>query len=60
LLEAVAVAVHLQDVNVMCKAVQQCSCEPFGAEDFGPFFEGQIACHQCGGAFIALTEGLEE
>jgi hypothetical protein len=60
LLEAVAVAVHLQDVNVMGKAVEQCSGEPFRAEDLGPFLEGQVACHQCGGAFIALTEGLEE
>ena len=39
-LEAEAVAVHLQDVDMMSKPVQQCAGEPFGAEDFGPFFEG--------------------
>jgi hypothetical protein len=60
LLEAVAVAVHLQDVDMMGEPVQQCAGEPFGTEDFGPFLEWQVACHQCGGAFIALTEGLEE
>jgi hypothetical protein len=33
LLEAVAVAVHLQDVNVVSEAVEQDSGEALGAED---------------------------
>jgi hypothetical protein len=39
-LEAEAVAVHLDDVNMMGKPVEQCAGEPFGAEDFGPLLEG--------------------
>ena len=59
-LEAVAVAVHLQDVDVVGKPVQQCAGEPFGAKDFGPLFEGKIAGYQRRSAFIALAKGLEE
>ena len=43
LLEAIAVAVHLQDVDVMSNAVEQSA---FRAEDLGPFLEGQVAGHQ--------------
>ena len=46
LLEAVAVAVHLQDVDVMGNAVEQSAGEAFRAEDLGPFLEGQVAGHQ--------------
>jgi hypothetical protein len=46
LLEAIAVAVHLQDVNVVGEAVEQGSGEAFGAEDLGPLLEGQIAGDQ--------------
>jgi hypothetical protein len=42
LLEPVAVAVHLKDVYVMGKPVEQSAGEPFGAEDLGPFLEGQV------------------
>jgi len=35
LLQAVAVAVHLQDVDVVGEAVEQGSGEALGAEDFG-------------------------
>jgi hypothetical protein len=42
LLEAIAVAVHLQDVDVMGKPIQQSAGEAFGAEDLGPFVEGEI------------------
>ena len=43
LLEPEAVAVHLQDVDVVGEPVEQGSGEPFGAEDFGPLVEGQVA-----------------
>jgi hypothetical protein len=44
----------------MGEALEHCTGESFRGEDLGPFMEGQVACHRCGGAFIALTEGLEE
>ena len=53
LLEAETVAVHLQDVYMMGKPVQQCAGKPFGGEDLGPLFEGQIACDQSGCALVA-------
>jgi hypothetical protein len=40
LLEAIAVAVHLQDVNVVREPVEQGSGEPLGAKDLGPLLEG--------------------
>jgi hypothetical protein len=40
LLEAVATAVHLQDVDVVGEPVQQGAGEPLGAEDLSPFIEG--------------------
>ena len=46
LLEAVAVAVHLQDVDMVGKPIEQGASKAFGSEDFGPFLEGQIAGHQ--------------
>ena len=60
LLQPVRVGVHLQDVDVMGKPVQQGAGEPFGAEDIGPFVEGQVAGDQRRGALIALADGLEE
>ena len=39
LLQAEAVAVHLQDVDMMGKPVQKCAGQVFGNEDFGPFLE---------------------
>ena len=60
LLEAVAVAVHFQDVDVVGEPVEQSAGQPLGAEDLGPFLEWQVAGDQRGCAFIALTEGLEQ
>ena len=40
-LEAVALAVHLQDVHVVGEPVQHRSGEAFRAEDLGPLVEGQ-------------------
>ena len=41
-LEAVAFAVHFQDVDVMGEAVQQRPGEPFRAEDLGPLVEEKV------------------
>jgi hypothetical protein len=45
LFEAGAVAVHLQDVDVMGKAVEQGAGQPFRAEDLYSLLERQIRCH---------------
>ena len=59
-LEAVAVAVHLQDVDVVGETVQQRTGQPFRPEDFGPFVEGQVGGDQDGAPLVALAEHLEE
>jgi len=41
-----AVAVHLQDVDVVGEPIEQGSGEAFGAEHFGPFLERQVAGDQ--------------
>ena len=38
--EAIAVAVQLEDVDVMGQPVEQRAGEPFRAKDLGPFVEG--------------------
>ena len=55
-LEAVAVAVHLQDVDVVGETVQQRPGQPFRPEDFGPFVEGQVGGDQDGAPLVALAE----
>jgi hypothetical protein len=40
--EAVTVAIHLEDVDVLGKPVEQSTGEPLGAEDLGPLVEWQI------------------
>ena len=59
-LEAVALAVHLQDVDVVGEPVQQRAGEPFRAEDLGPLVEGKVGGHHCGAPLVALAEDLEE
>ena len=60
MLETVAVAVHLQDVNVVGEPVKQSAGEPLGAEHVGPLVEGQVGGDQDGAPFVALAEDLEE
>ena len=59
-IETVAVAVHLQDVNVVGEPVKQSAGEPLGAEHVGPLVEGQVGGDQDGAPFVALAEDLEE
>ena len=40
--EAVAVAVHLQDMDVVGEPVQQRAGEAFRSEHVGPLVEGQV------------------
>ena len=44
--EAIAVSVHLQDVDVVGETVQQRAGEALRAEDFGPLVEWQIGGDQ--------------
>jgi hypothetical protein len=60
MLEPVAVAVHLQDVNMMGNPVEQRAGKSLGAEDLNPLFEGKIAGDRGRSSFVALAEGLEE
>ena len=59
-LESVALAVYLQDVDVMGEPVQQCPGEALRAEDLGPFVERKVGGHHCGSPLVALAEDLEE
>ena len=58
--EPEAVAVHLQDVNVMGEAIEQRASEPLGAEHAGPLVEGQVAGDDDRAALVALAEDLEQ
>ena len=55
LLEPIALAIHLQDVDVVGQTVEQAAGEPLGGKDAGPFIKGQIAGHQGRAAFVALA-----
>ncbi len=59
-LEAIAFAVALKDVNVVGEPVQECAGEPLGAEDLGPFIERQVRGDQDRAALVSLGEALEE
>ena len=58
--EAVAVAVHLQDVDVAGEPVQQRAGEAFRSEHLGPLVERQVGGDQDGTPLVALAEDLEE
>jgi len=58
--EAVAFAIHIQDVDVVSQAILQGTGYALRTEQLGPFIEGQVAGHQDRSALIALTEELKE
>ena len=43
LLEPEAVAVHLEDMDMVGEAIEQRAGQPLGAEHAGPLIEGQVA-----------------
>ena len=53
--EAVAVAVHLQDMDVVGEPVQQRAGEAFRTEHLGPLIERQVGGDQDGAALVALS-----
>ena len=60
LVEPVALAIHLEDVDVVGEAVEERAGEALGAEHLGPFVEGQIGGDQGRAPLVALAEHLEQ
>ena len=58
--QAVAVAVHFEDVDVVGEPVEQCASQALRAEDAGPLVEGQVAGHQYRTSLVAPAEDLEQ
>src|ERR1019366_4080562 len=59
-LEPEAVAIELEDVNVVSKAIEQRASEALGGEHAGPLVEGQVAGDDNRAALVALAEDLEQ
>ena len=55
--EPEAVAVHLEDVNVVGKAIEQCASKALGGEHTGPLVEGQLA-GAMSESLLELSSGL--
>jgi len=49
-------SLHLQDVDMMREAIEECAGESFRAEDRSPLIEWQVTGDERGAAFIALAE----
>jgi hypothetical protein len=60
LLEPETVAIHLEDVNVMAEAIEQCSGKALRAEHSGPLVEEQIAGDDDRAELIALADALDQ
>jgi hypothetical protein len=60
LLEAIAVAVHFEDVDVVCQPIEQRAGQPLGPEHPGPFVKRQVGGDDSGAALVTLAEDLEQ
>src|SRR6266446_10883467 len=60
LLEAIAVAVHFEDIDVVGQPIEQRAGQPLGPEHAGPLVERQIAGDEGGAALVALAEDLKQ
>src|SRR5271167_597931 len=60
LFEAIAVAVHFEDMDVVGQPIEQRAGQPLGPEHAGPLVERQIAGDEGGAALVTLTEDLEQ
>jgi hypothetical protein len=58
--EPEAVAIHLEDMDVMREAVEERAGEPLGTEYGRPLIERQIARDQRAASLVALAEDLEQ
>ena len=59
-LEAVAVPVHFEDVDMVSEAIEERSGKPFRAKDLGPLVEGKVGGDRSRAPLVALTEDLEQ
>src|SRR4051812_6239467 len=60
LFEAIAVAIHFEDVDVVGQPIEQRAGQPLGPEHAGPLVERQITGDEGGAAFVTLAENLEQ
>src|SRR5256885_7787715 len=60
LFEAIAVAVHFEDVDVVGQPIEQRAGQPLGPEHAGPLVERQIAGDEGGATLVALAEDFEQ
>src|SRR6266705_2188512 len=60
LFEAIAVAVHFEDMDVVGEPIEQRAGQPLGPEHAGPLVERQIAGDEGGAALVTLAEDLEQ
>src|SRR6516164_5695176 len=60
LFEAIAIAVHLEDVDVVCQPIEQRAGQPLGPEPAGPLVKRQIAGDEGGAALVTLAEDLKQ
>src|SRR5712691_7975140 len=60
LFEAIAVAVHFEDMDVVGQPIEQRAGQPLGPEHAGPLVERQIAGDEGGAALVTLAEDLEQ
>ena len=58
-LEAVAVPVHFEDVDMVSEAIEERSGKPFRAKNLGPLVEGQVGCHQDRSSLVSLAEQVD-
>ncbi len=58
--QAIALAIHLENVDVMGQPVEERAGEALGAEGFRPFIEGQVAGDQRGPTLVALRDQFKE
>ena len=58
--EAVAVAVHSEDADVMGETIEQRAGEALRAQNLCPVLERKVGCHDRRSAFVTLGEGLEQ
>ncbi len=54
LLEPEALAVHLEDMDVVGQAVEERTGEAFRSNDLGPFIEGQVGSDESRATLVAL------
>ena len=60
LFQAVAFAIHLQDMNVVGEAIEQRAGQSFRAEHAGPVLEGQVRGDDGRATLVPLAEHLEQ